>query len=310
MAIILNGRPKYSPAVFMRDETAGDRVMKIARPIKLGHIPYLNCVPFFYFLEESGFSGELVSGVPSELNRLLHQGKLDVSPSSSFEYAYHWEDYFLLPGHSISSQGKVQSVLLFSPVEMSELEGKTIAITGESATSINLLRVILLEFYHHQRINDFVPDGSVEDLVSAREPALLIGDRALLLATRLPDGVKCFDLGEIWYQQTGLPFVFALWMIRKAAFGSFQKELSLLGRHLQYSLERVLENPEEIVSDCTSGAGLSPQQVIQYWQNIDYRLDKEHLAGLNLFFQLCAKHQLLDKNPPLNFLPDLALGNH
>ena len=101
--------------------------------LTLGHIPYLNCVPFFHFLKQEGFQGELVSGVPAELNRMLQTGQLDVSPSSSFEYARNYQDYLLLPGHSISSFGKVQSVLLFSPVELAELDGQQIAITGESA---------------------------------------------------------------------------------------------------------------------------------------------------------------------------------
>ncbi|MCW8892284.1 MAG: futalosine synthase, partial [Deltaproteobacteria bacterium] len=101
--------------------------------LTLGYIPYLNCVPFFRCLKDNGFKGEFVSGVPSELNQMLQAAELDVSPSSSFEYARNWRDYFVLPNHSISSVGPVRSVLLFSPFELAELKGQQIAITGESA---------------------------------------------------------------------------------------------------------------------------------------------------------------------------------
>lgn len=268
--------------------------------LTIGHIPYLNCVPFFHYLAESGFCGELVSGVPSRLNQLLQQGRLDVSPSSSFEYARNWQDYLLLPGHSISSAGKVYSVLLFSPVEISALADRQIAITGESATSINLLRIILREFYDLSSTTDFVPELPVEKMIEDRQPALLIGDRALKLAARLPDGMRSYDLGEIWQQQTGLPFVFALWMIRRTALPKFSRELSCLGEQLQRSLGKVLEDPDAVAEQQVMEE-LPSQQIIDYWRSIDYRLEDAHLQGLRLFFQLCNKHRLLKDEPPLEF---------
>ena len=271
--------------------------------LKVGYISYLNCVPFFHYLQGSGFSGNLISGVPSVLNRLLHEGGLDVSPSSSFEYARHWQNYFLLPGHSISSCGKVESVLFFSPVPLTELDGVDIAITGESATSINLLRVILREFLGLERVADAVPASPVEELINAGQPALLIGDRALQMAKRCPSGMRCFDLGDLWYQQTGLPFVFALWMVRRDALFRFTEELISLSGQLQYSLQKVLADPDLIAGNYAPYSGLTPRQVAEYWKNIDYRLGAEHMRGLELFFQLCCKHSLLDHVPPLEFLP-------
>ncbi len=268
-------------------------------PLTLGHIPYLNCVPFFHYLHESGFSGRLVSGVPARLNQLLQDGQLDVSPSSSFEYARHWQDYLLLPDYSISSVGKVQSVLLFSPVAMENLEGERIAITGESATSINLLRVILREFYQLSSFSDFVPRQPVEEVIENRQPALLIGDRALKLAGRF-SGMHEYDLGEIWHKFTGLPFVFALWMIRRSALQPFTQELSSLGKQLQASLQKVMRNPEPLARQMASEK-LTAAQIVDYWQNIDYSLTESHLQGLRLFFQLCGKYQLLDQEPNLEF---------
>ena len=269
--------------------------------LTLGHIPYLNCVPFFHYLKQEGFQGELVSGVPAELNRMLQNGQLDVSPSSSFEYARNWRDYVLLPGHSISSIGKVRSVLLFSPVALADLEGQQISITGESATSINLLRIILREFHGLTQVTDSVPSQSVEQEIAAGRPALLIGDRALRLAEEVPPGMRIYDLGEIWYQQTGLPFVFALWMIRRPALSQFSQALSQLAEQLRHSCQQVLQNPEDLAAAVAPASGLTAQKVVNYWRTIDYRLEAAHIEGLQLFFTLCVKHHLLEENPTLEF---------
>ncbi|MDA3904117.1 MAG: menaquinone biosynthesis protein [Desulfuromusa sp.] len=278
--------------------------MDTSAELTLGYIPYLNCVPFFHHLKDNGFHGTFVTGVPSELNRMLQQGQLDVSPSSSFEYARNWKNYLLLPRHSISSIGRVKSVLLFSPVELKELAGRNIALTGESATSINLLRIIFNEFYGLHDVTDTVPDTPIEVLIKQQQPALLIGDRALRLAHQLPPGMKIFDLGEIWYQHTGLPFVFALWMINRSALDGFALQLAGLGRQLLQSRERLINKPYPQATAVAETVGLDVETVIDYWQTIDYRLEKDHLQGLQLFFQLCKKYHLLADEPELNFLED------
>ncbi len=276
--------------------------MELTTELRLGFIPYLNCVPCFHYLKENGFLGKLVGGVPAELNLLLQQGQLDVSPSSSFEYARNWKNYLLLPGHSISSSGRVRSVLLFSPVEISELSGREIAITGESATSINLLRIILREFYNLDSVSDTVPDFPLENLIEQRKPALLIGDRALRLVSQLPAGMKVFDLGEIWYQQTGLPFVFALWMIHRQAAERFYLSLSALGEQLTQSRRQFMCEPVPLAKRLAETVGLSADSIVNYWRIIDYQLEEEHLQSLQLFFGLCQKYQLLDDHPELHFL--------
>lgn len=271
--------------------------------LTLGFIPYLNCVPFFSRLKENGFQGELVSGVPSDLNRRLQNDELDASPSSSFEYARNWRDYFILPDHSISSVGAVKSVLLFTPETIEDLGSRTIALTGESATSIHLLRVLFHEFYQLHQVKDGVPREPIETLVAEKQPALLIGDRALRLSQNLPEGVMVYDLGELWYRHTGLPFVFALWMVRKKSWNLHREDLSQLSKQLFNSRHQVLERAEAFAKKASALRGLSSELVINYWNTIDYRLDEEHLQGLKLFFRLCKKYEFLPEEPELNFLP-------
>lgn len=271
-------------------------------PFTVGHIPYLNCVPFFHYLREYGFSGRLISGVPSELNRMLQQSELDVSPSSSFEYARNWQDYLLLPGHSISSVGPVKSVLLFSPVPLTELSGETISITGDSATSINLLRVILCEYVGLKDVKDEVPQRPVEELIVQGRPALLIGDRALKVASTLPQGMFCFDLGQLWYQYTGLPFVFALWMVRRDSIVQFTDQLSNLGEQLTQSRNQFFADLDRIAASQYVESALTTQEKVNYWQSIDYGLGEKHNEGLKLFFDLCVKYKLLNEQPQIVFL--------
>ena len=268
----------------------------------VGHISYLNCVPFFHYLREFGFSGQLVSGVPSELNRMLQQDELDVSPSSSFEYARNWRKYILLPGHSISSTGPVKSVLLFSPVSLADLSNQTISITGDSATSVNLLRVLLREYVGLQKVNDQVPEHSVEYMIAEKHPALLIGDRALRAASSLPPGMFCFDLGQLWYQYTGLPFVFALWMARKESLTLHADDLIRLEQQLTKSRARFFSEIDSPPEDQVYESSLSIQQKIDYWKGIDYDLGDKHIQGLRLFIELCLKYDLLSDRPQIDFL--------
>lgn len=272
--------------------------------LTVGQISYLNCVPFFHFLPQLGFTGQLVSGVPSHLNRLLHEGRIDVCPSSSFEYASHWQDYLLLPGLSISSRGPVQSVLLFSPCPIEELSGRDIALTGESATSVNLLRILLWEFYNLRDTTLYVPQGNVEELIAQGQPALLIGDRALRGARRFADSCRIYDLGQLWYEQTGLPFVFALWILRRDAASEKHRQVMLLVEQLKKSLRMAFDSLDSLAQVVPENAWFETEEISQYWRCVTYDLGREHLEGVKLFFKLCHNYGLLESLPELHFWHD------
>lgn len=269
--------------------------------LKVGHIAYANCAPFFHHLKAAGFSGEIVHGVPAELNRLLAQGRIDISPSSSFEYARQWRDYLLLPGHSISSLGPVQSVLLFSPHDLAALDGETIILTGESATSVNLLKVILNEFVGCRQVNCEPCDGDVEAVVASGGSALLIGDRALRASFAPPEGTRIYDLGALWYHQTGLPFVFALWILRRDAARDKGGDIGLFAEQLEHSRNLAFADLDGLAAAASERSWFSEEGLVRYWRQMSYDLDPLHLQGLELFFHLCYRHGLLDEEPELCF---------
>jgi len=269
--------------------------------LRLGHIDYLNCVPFFHFLRDCGFDGEIVRGVPSALNAMLEAGQIDVSPSSSFEYGRNAGSYLLLPGQSISAVGAVRSVLLFSPCSFEEAGQAPIFITGESATSINLLRVLLMEFHGRDRVEFVRPEEDLEAQAARGQSVLAIGDRAMHMAARLPSGIRVHDLGSLWMQATGLPFVFALWIVSREAALNLRPELLRLQQAVRRSRQFAMERLESIVDSYLTQDWLSRGSLLDYWRGMSYDLTDEHLRGLRLFFRLCARHGLLEREPEIRF---------
>ncbi len=269
--------------------------------LALGHITYINCAPFFHYLPQAGFKMRIVPGVPAYLNQLLASGTIDVSPSSSFEYARNWQDYLLLPGHSISSWGPVKSVLLFSSCPIEELEGRKIALTGESATSVNLLKILLREYLQLKDVVCLVSDRPVEEVIGAGGAALLIGDRALKAALENRTGCRIYDLGELWYRFTGLPFVFALWILRRDSAREKGPQIRSLLAQLGYARARAFSSLAELADSVPEKAWMGQRGLVDYWRCMSYDLNEEHLAGLRLFFKLAHKHGLLAREAEIRF---------
>ncbi|MDT8423324.1 MAG: menaquinone biosynthesis protein [Desulfuromonadales bacterium] len=268
--------------------------------LRLGCITYSNCVPFFYFIREAGFDGEIIPGVPAELNRLLASGAIDASPSSSFEYARNWRNYLLLPDLSVSADGPVWSVLLFSEKSPEQLDPLTkIAITGESATSVNLLRVILREYYGWDHVCTYVPGEPLEQIVASGRPVLLIGDRALRCA--YTTNHRAFDLGTMWKELTALPFVFALWIVRREFAEKNAVALDLLKKQLQQAKEKAFSQLSLLARRTGEATAMTEKQRVEYWRLIEYGLPASCLEGMQLYFQLAAKYQLLDDVPEIRF---------
>lgn len=271
--------------------------------LRIGRIAYLNVAPYFHYLLEEGFTGEIVSGVPSALNAMLAEGSIDACPSSSYEYGLHANDYYLLPGHSISSIGPVHSVLLFTPGPLHVLSGMEISITGESATSINLLKILLKEFCGIDHVSFKVPDGEVEESLNAGQSALLIGDRALAAARGCSANFQVTDLGALWYHFTGMPFVFALWILRREAVAKSPDGINQLAVQLSESRRHAFANLPEMANQLSVKTGFPADQLEAYWRGMSYDLTDGHIEGLRLYFTLCHKHGLLEKIPDFHFFP-------
>lgn len=269
--------------------------------LRVGHIAYANCVPFFHHLPDVGFDGIIHHGVPSQLNALLSEGRIDLSPSSSFEYGCNWRRYSLLPGLSISACGPVKSVLLFSSTPFENLAAIPVVLTGESATSINLLRLLCLEYYNFPLCEMPNPDRSVEEIIAAGGAGLLIGDRALRAAKQL-SVPYVYDLGALWWQYTGLPFVFALWIVHRKAARDKKQALTRFQHQIQTSLQRALSDLEKLARHSEEASWMGTAALAAYWRAMSYSFTDQHRQGLDLYFRLAVKHHLLKEMPCLSFL--------
>jgi chorismate dehydratase len=146
-----------------------------------------------------------------------------------------------------------------------------------------------------------VPHGPVEDVIAEGGSALLIGDRALQAAGRLPAGIKVYDLGELWWRFTGLPFVFGLWIVRKEAYLAMRDEILAFRRQLDQSLALAFADLAGMAAAVAPSGPLGPKALENYWRTVSYAMTPAHLDGLCRFFALCVKHGLLPEEPEIHF---------
>lgn len=272
------------------------------RQLRMGRISFLNVLPIYHPLEAGiiPHDFELVSGPPALLNEMMSRGELQVSSCSCIEYARHPEQYYLVRDLSIGSPGAVMSVLLLSRTPIAQLEGQEILISGESHTSVALLKLLMKNCYG---VNVSYRTGRVtSELRKDNPPAafLAIGDEALRLRNH-PDYPVRLDFADEWHNWTGLPFIFGLWVIKAEAadsgmFGEDPGELLRRGR--DWGLSHM-----DIILDLTGhGCPLSREELrIYYEQGLFFTLHSEQLEGLKHFYDKLAAAGMIASAPPLRF---------
>ncbi|HVC21631.1 MAG TPA: menaquinone biosynthesis protein [Vicinamibacterales bacterium] len=266
--------------------------------LRLGHILYSNCFPVHAGLIDRGLPPgvSLVRGIPSDLNRQLAAGALDVAPSSSIEFARHADRYRILPDLVIGSRGPVQSILLIGRPPQA-LDGRRVALSTASATSVVLLK-ILCRVRWNVRPEFFPFDQIREDPFAAgAEAALFIGDVALRPDLR-PQAEARIDLGREWNEQTGLPFAFAVWQVS----GGEPAALRRLHAALIESRAYGLTHGRELAQRHAGAFGLPAPFLEQYWANLAFVLDEPMQEGLKQFYRLAVEAGELPAAPALRWL--------
>jgi chorismate dehydratase len=246
--------------------------------IRLGRISYVNMAPVFYRLEAEV---EEIQGVPTELNRRLLAGELDVAPISSIEYARNADRLRLLPRLCVSSEGAVDSIQLVSRKPLEHV--RTVAVTPESATSVVLTKVLL-------------PDADHVPLGEEADAKLLIGDAALKSA--FEDPTPHHDLGRLWQERTGLPMVFAVW----ACPEPLQAGLAELEDALVASVGLARAEPERLAFEASDRYGYPAGFLARYFEKLRYSFGPRERAGLMTFLELAQEAGELDEVPELRFV--------
>ena len=275
--------------------------------MRVGRIPYINCYPVYGAIDRGvvELQASIVDGTPSELNARIARGDLDVSVVSAVEYARDSGRYVLLPDLAVSCDGPVRSVMLFSRHRAEDLSGRHVLVSRSSMTSVALLELLFENVW--RCTPRFVPgDAELSDVRwferEEHDARLVIGDAALLLGAGAPGAPRyphIYDLGAMWKQWTGLPFVFAVWVALRS---TPVKAALAVHAALIESRDWGLAHLDVLAQQASQHTGVSKPRCLEYLTGLDYGLSYPHLAGLTTFFGRLVERGRVP-NGTLAFLP-------
>lgn len=270
---------------------------------RVGHIQFINCFPLFYGLIEKKFLLEvdLIKGNPSDLNRMLADNLLDLAPIPSIDYARNYRDYVLMPEISISCDGAVKSIYLFSKVPIDQLGGKKVALTNISATSQALLRIILARKYGITP-EYFASAPELGAMLMEADAALLIGDDALRANYNQDSRLHVYDLGQEWQDMTGLPMVFAVWAIRRDFAATHQEQIQIIKNTFVDCMNYSLEHIEDVAWKAAQWEAFPASYLVDYFNSLRFDFDKRKQEGLLAYYKEAYGMGLIEEVPPLTFI--------
>ncbi|MFC7792278.1 menaquinone biosynthetic enzyme MqnA/MqnD family protein [Streptomyces cinereoruber] len=256
-----------------------------SRP-RVGHIQFLNCLPLYWGLARTGtlLDLELTKDTPEKLSERLVRGDLDIGPVTLVEFLRNADDLVALPDIAVGCDGPVMSCVIVSQRPLEELDGARVALGSTSRTSVRLAQLLLSERYGVSP--DYYtcpPDLGV--MMQEAEAAVLIGDAALRAslhdAPRL--GLQVHDLGLMWKEWTGLPFVFAVWAARKDYLAREPETVHEVHQAFLASRDLSLEEVAKVAEQAARWEAFDAELLERYFRTLDFRFGPEQLAGAREF---------------------------
>ena len=252
------------------------------RLLRVGRISALNMYPIYHGLERAADPTlAFTDGVPSTLNRALIEGRLDVSAMSSIAYARNAGRLRLVPVASITANGAVDSIQLFSRVPFAQV--RTVAVTPHSETSVALLRVLLGPGAPPFAVLDRSPAEALRDV----DGVLLIGDEALT-GLREPFAEHRTDLAAVWRERTGRPMVFAVWAAGERVARERAEPLAAFARLLTEARSAYLADPEAVVAAAAPRIPIPADFIRPYLRRLRYEFGAAERDGLEAFLTRAA----------------------
>jgi chorismate dehydratase len=238
---------------------------------RIGSVQYFNAVPL-----NRGLESEVILATPARLAEMLRRDELDAALVSTAEVLLT-DRYDILDGVAIASLGEVYSVLLVHRCPLTEI--KEIFCHTASLSGLNLLKVLLAERGLKPEFKP-MPDPAE---VAEHDAALIIGDPAIDFQ-RAPHGHEILDLGAAWYELTKLPFVFAVWALRR---GIENKELR---RELKAAKQFGLETLDYLIETREEYDEAFRRDYLGW--HVHYHLASDEKRGIAKFAELLQKHGL------------------
>jgi chorismate dehydratase len=259
--------------------------------VRIGAVGYLNARPLTWALDDDPARWLVRYDVPSVCAALLHDCQVDLGLIPSIEYLQS-DDYRFVPGVGIGSRGPVASVALYTRKPLGEI--RSIGLDTSSRTSVALIQVLCRHHFHISP--SFVSHGpDLATMTATSDAGLLIGDPAFD-ADHESLGLRKIDLGEVWTQMTGLPFIYAAWTGRPTAVDDGVVQA------LQAAQTRGVADREAIAAEYGAGdPARATRAAIYLRDNVKYGLGAEEAAGLQMFLDLAAGMNLAPRRRKLEF---------
>ena len=238
---------------------------------KVSVVSYLNTIPFIYGLKNSPIFDqiELSLNFPSLCSDKLIRGEVDIALVPVVVLP-QLENPHIFSNYCIGANGKVGTVCLYSDVPITEIE--SIALDYQSRTSVELLRLLLTEYWQLNPELKKSKQGFEED-IKENHAALVIGDRAFALNAKHK---FIYDLSAIWKEMTDLPFVFAAWVANTQLPQNFITTFNKAIEKGLSDIDKALAQEGSNYSNCENAE--------DYLNNkISYSLDSEKQKGMELF---------------------------
>jgi len=251
------------------------------KSVRLGCVKYLNARPLI-----RGWPSNVEFDHPSALCRRLAKGRLDVALVSSFEFLRN-PIYRIVDDVSISSDGPVYSVVVAHRGEFSRIE--EIELDPASETAANLLRCLLAELGLTPRLT-----AGASDTTGLPRARLIIGDQAIRFRQSHADAYQFWDLGEEWKKLTGLPFVYALWLIRPEV-----PDAEAIAQRLRGLRDENLADLPAVVSGAVADVSDNKQVFTKefldryYNEHLRFGFGTRAKQGLQTFAELCSNDKVL-----------------
>ncbi|MFE2039397.1 menaquinone biosynthetic enzyme MqnA/MqnD family protein [Streptomyces sp. NPDC059477] len=256
---------------------------------RVGHIQFLNCLPLYWGLARTGtlLDFDLTKDTPEKLSERLVRGDLDIGPIPVAEFLKNADDLVVFPDIAVGCDGPVMSCVIVSQVPLDRLDGARVALGSTSRTSVRLARLLLAERYGVQP--DYYtcpPDLSV--MMQEADAAVIIGDAAL--RANLHDGPRygldVHDLGSLWKEWTGLPFVFAVWAARRDYLEREPELTRQVHQAFLSSLELSRQEVAKVAEQAARWEEFDEQVLERYFTTLDFHFGAPQLAAVEEFARL------------------------
>lgn len=240
--------------------------------MRIGKFGFVNNFLPYYKLEKDG-KYEILEGSPRELAEMFERGEICYAPIPTYELI---KKRYEPKRFCVASDGEVYSVIVVS--KKKRLDDSPIAITSQSMTSANMMRIIKRE---KGLVNDLVVvNGKLERIFQDFDHALVIGDEAIKARMRYR---VLMDLGEEWKEITGLP----------AVFGVAVSKVEGIDEYVIESLRWGKKHIEEIVRVASEKFRLPEEFLLHYFSSLIHELEKKERRAIEVFREMCYEHRLL-----------------